>query len=723
MTTSTQIQIHEFSTGIQPDGTPDNWVSRGFTGEYMNKTINPIPPAVQNSISNREFAVAEGASSDDPAIIGREVQGNGEVWSVVAVVTRGRDDRGRSASMYRYFLCEGPENILKILAWIESQRKTGQLPVFDPFDSKVVGQPNEYLVSNLPEINLSDNLQSLLNNPAPVIIPFDQPCTPLIINQMASMNADGQPVAWAFKVEALEKPTRFKVIQPASERAEQILHKSIVSTPKLPAPVAEEQPIKSAIKGLIGREQIKVEQIQTILTALANPQIDDNYWKVIFDGQGATDALRQAIYNPQMVRLLTLQAMVIPETLQNYLSWMQKRSKQDDCYQVADNFQSEIKNYLNQNYGQGQNLNSRITKGVKLIIPTLINQKQLLEVVTWLLKSPKGIWSNCYFQGVNQDIDNDLSLMSRYSQENNQNFRMIDDNEWKKIITELRNYCRRFKKQYQPQEKYQPLAELFGELKNYEIAALFYQVGYGKVPKKIFVKICPNKWDIHTYVYDVAIAREVTIPERFLLIIIEIGGMRVPAAFVLVLVVISLIVGFLGGRFIPSNNSANNSNTNNTDSSPSSKPGSEYSTPSSSLPGSNISSNGINGEPPISLESLNQGKTNFNKTKEAIKEMQKRLAELGYNQQEIKEGIKNTITRGDKSIGLDYKDAIEGKATTRDEWIRAVYLYEKYQGKNKPDGFITKDSQTFKNILEEVKNNLQGTSNTSTPKSTLSSPP
>ena len=38
------IHIHEFSTGIQAEATADGgWVSQGFTGQYMNKTIDPIP--------------------------------------------------------------------------------------------------------------------------------------------------------------------------------------------------------------------------------------------------------------------------------------------------------------------------------------------------------------------------------------------------------------------------------------------------------------------------------------------------------------------------------------------------------------------------------------------------------------------------------------------------------------------------------------------------------
>lgn len=159
-TTQIEIQIHEFSTGIRPERTADGgWVSLGFTGQYMNATIDPIPHAVLRSIANKEFAVAEGASSDEPAIIGRVVPGGEESdWSVVAIVTRGRDEKGRSASFYRYFLCEGDKgtsNLWRILCWIEDyQLRIGEMPVFQPFDFKEVGQFNSCTVSTPPQINI-----------------------------------------------------------------------------------------------------------------------------------------------------------------------------------------------------------------------------------------------------------------------------------------------------------------------------------------------------------------------------------------------------------------------------------------------------------------------------------------------------------------------------------------------------------------------------------------
>ena len=135
-----RIEIHEFSTGIEVKGTPTAWESGGFTGEYMNRTIDPIPQTVLDSIANREFALAEGVVIGDPAIVGRVIKGNdGETWSVVAVVTRGRDDRGRGVSLYRYFLCKDDGHIETILRWMDKPL----LWVFNPFDYREVGQTHQ----------------------------------------------------------------------------------------------------------------------------------------------------------------------------------------------------------------------------------------------------------------------------------------------------------------------------------------------------------------------------------------------------------------------------------------------------------------------------------------------------------------------------------------------------------------------------------------------------
>ena len=531
------IYIHEFSTGIQAEATADGgWVSQGFTGQYMNKTIDPIPRAVQEAITNRDFALAEGASSNEPVFIGREVVGYGSEWSVIAVVIRGRDNKGRSASVYRYFLAEGLGNLGKILSWFNAQKQAGKNIIFDPFDTQILGQPHEYSESE-PNLSLPPKLQSLLESPPPIIIPSDSPCAPLIVNKMTQEIANGQLVAWGYNVEALEEPRGFQVIQPASSRAENLLKKAIASKPNTPAPVSGEKAIISAINGLVKRDKVKPEQVATIEDALGKSQIDDSYWESIFKGRGTDKALKQGIYSADMVRLLTLRAMLLPETLPEYLSWISKPGKQQESKEISNTFQVEIKKSLRQVSGQDKKIISRVNQGVRLIIPRLIEKPQLLDSVVWLLSSTKGIWKD-YSPQLQQDIDNDLKLMARYRKKQDLFFKLMNDNEWKELSNELQNALR---SRFYTDSKYQLLAELFSQLGNYKLSALFYHVCSGVVPKEVFYEIKDRGF--YTKIYGIEVERHIDFYEYLWITRVIIGGVKLKA----IVVFFILLSGFLMG--------------------------------------------------------------------------------------------------------------------------------------------------------------------------------
>lgn len=539
MSSTTSIDLHEFSTGIQAETTADGgWVSQGFTGQYMNKTIDPIPRAVQEAITNRDFAVAEGASSDEPAFIGREVAGYGEEWSVVAVVTRGRDDRGRSASVYRYFLSEGLGNLGKILSWINAQKQAGQNIIFAPFDTQTLGQPHQYSEFE-PDLALRPELESLLESSPPIIIPSDSPCAPLIVNKMALAIADGQLIAWGYNVEALEEPRGFQVIQPASSRAEDLLQKAIASKPNAPAPVSGEKNIISAINGLVKRDRVKPEQIEVIENALANPQINSSYWESLFKGRGTDKALKQGIYSADMVRLLTLKAILLPETLPEFLLWINKEGKQQESKEVSENFQTEIKKSLDQVSESATNLKTKIYQGVISIIPRLKKQPKLLDSVVWLLSSDKGLWGYFYSSQVKKKIDNDLALMSSYGRgKQNLDFKLTEDKEWQKIFNEIQVYWRH-RSGNQPQ--YQPLAELFSQLNNYQLSALFYHVSSGVVPKEVFYKLASRGF--RTQVYGITVKRYIDFYEYLWITTVTLGGVELKAIVVFGLILSGLILG------------------------------------------------------------------------------------------------------------------------------------------------------------------------------------
>ncbi|TAG98125.1 MAG: hypothetical protein EAZ18_01450 [Oscillatoriales cyanobacterium] len=709
------LQIHEFSTGIQAERTPDGgWVSRGFTGQYINRTLDPLPIAVENAIRNRDFAVAEGASRDNPAIIGRELSDGTENWSVIAVVTRGGDDRGRSASMYRYFLCEGAGNLWQILAWIESERKGGRMPVFDPFETKFMGQPNQFSAPNQPQIPLGSELEQLLLNDVPVIVPFGKACTTWIVNQMATEKArpNNQLVSWAFQVEALEQPRGFLVIQPASEKAQELLHRAMASTPQYTAPIAREYEIKSAIKGLISRDKVKPEQVEVIETSIN--QVKDSDWEVIFNGQGSSQALRQGIYSPQMVRLLTLRSMVIPSTLPEFLDWMQQRGKQEDHYQVSELFQSEVNNFFTQNAGQSQYILRTVFEGVMLIIPRIIQHPELLNPTVWLLSAPSGIWRKLYYQFVSPNIKHQLNLMSKQAntwqnatKTQNPQPSITDDPQWKQLIKELKVYWQN--RSYPPDNKYLPLAELFSGLDESEMAAFFYQVSLGCVPKKIFSRLKQEGWKPNVPVYGLRIKKQVGLVESLLNSLLEIGGKNVPFALVVILLILTFIGGFCSRGALNSSNtpgaptrndskSAQQSNgpvdTNNTR-----EDNSHKSAPKNTIPPElNPNSSENKQEYPEGMKP-----ERFQITIDSIDKIVRdvRINKPEKSEDDVLRALREVLGVGD----LDYYGAKNDDNRQQIKLVKAIHLYQNRKFKQ-PLGYINDKQKTFDALKQDIQSRL-----------------
>jgi hypothetical protein len=553
MTTAKVITIHEFSTGIQAQRTADgNWVSQGFTGQYMNATLDPIPQTVRNAISNRLFAVAEGTSKDEPALIGREIIEDGETWSVIAVVSKGRDDRGRSASMYRYFLSEGKNQLTPILRWLFTVKKDY---VFNPFDYQEIGQPHQAdRDKNSPPVDKTDHLIELAEREAPIIISSDDKIAqPLIINSLALKKAEenGYPIAWAYQVEALEKPRSFQVIYPASAKAEQILRNSLASNPNAPVFIANEQDINTAIKTIFRKGKIELEQLLTLEEALQNPQITQEYWQSLFNGQGADKALKNGIYSAQMVRLLALQSVILPATLPKVLGWLEKREKNEEEKKLFIDFQKQVRQLLARNNPESEflALKQKVIEGVRLLIPSVIKQPDLLTPTVSLLKPQNGLWGYFYHYQVKSEIERDLTTAPQLilSYQRNEVLTLMEAEPlWEELFQNIKSTWER--NRVSPKEKYLPLAEFFEQVSYYPASALFYHIAWGEVPGEVFDECSGLGNHSRKQIYSVWVERHFTLLEQILNQLVEIGGSIVPVYMFAPLLILSFI---LGGLILP----------------------------------------------------------------------------------------------------------------------------------------------------------------------------
>ncbi len=719
--------IHEFSTGINVEKLPDgSWRSRGYkVGEYMNLTLPQIPLVVERAIANKMFEVSKDRHSQKPTFVGREVRGKNAdpAWSVVAVVTPGRDDYGLFNSFYRYILCQGVDRLWVILDEINSYwQQYGQPPIFNPLEIKEIGKPNHHNISNKPLVTLPSELNALAgNHQLPLILQPGKVSDLQTINAMAEKIANGQPVSWAYDVEAVEDAERFLVIQAADEKAYQGLRKignASINNPKATLPShVDGAAIETAIKALSSGSQIKQEWIQALLQ---DDQVTSEHWKIIFDDRGAHTGIKQRNSSAQMVRLLTLRAIILPETLPEYLEWFgidgKNKRKEDNKQKVSLAFQGKLQRYILQ-------LKPLIDESMKSILEQILKKKISIPAFSWLLTAQKSLWSS-YRPSLVKNVRNDLETIDHNLKSDDSPSEpsfACGDSIWKKLQSELRkpNYRGSY---------YQPFADLFERLRDYELASYFYQVSKGVVPKNLFLKALKNNED-KSDLWGLTLKREISWEEHLIRCLIK-NSLRLTIAIVF------LTIGYLIGKgqnqtpqaqkpgeqqlriaysqgYLKGQEDAINKIKNTTPSpspSPNISPSPNLSlSPSPSpSPSPSIPRNILEKEMNIALD-------NFPQSIRAIDKITSDLASLEVAKQEELEKQKfvqeiQKILANDSA--LNYEQAttklyflIVGKQKrkeARKKWVKAIYSYQQNKQeklKNPPNGYINPDDNTA-NLLK-----------------------
>ena len=230
--------------------------------------------------------------------------------------------------------------------------------------------------------------------------------------------------------------------------------------------------LKASIKNII-RRGAKEEYLLVIEAGLNNSEIKDKDWIELFESQGASEAIKQKFYSPDMIRLLTLQAMIFPPMLLQLLDWLKPKQLSDNSYQVCHKFQSEIRDTLK----VLPTIEKNILVGVKISISELIYHQERLAITGWLLRDSKGCWGELYRRVVRQKLDYVL---------NNYNATEIDfeQDKWGTIVKVLTLALQ--SEQSKIFKDYCVLGDLFYLTHDYEIAAIFYHVSLGGIPKKVF---------------------------------------------------------------------------------------------------------------------------------------------------------------------------------------------------------------------------------------------
>ncbi len=699
-----EIKIHEFSTGIHFQERANGWVSLGFTGQYMNATINPIPTVVERSIANQEFALTEGSSTEKLAIIGRVVGSGDDIWSVMAVVTRGQDEVGRSAAFYRYFLCKGINNLRFILTWWEQNQK----PTFNPLNFK--GSPHLFMgESGQPHRTKEDESLPFEQDQA-IVLPAENQRDLYTLNALAIIKFNKSkkvlPVAWAFNVEALEKPERFQVIQPASPRAYDGLKRAIASAAQVVSAInVDEAALKSAIRSLMNSSTIKPEAVQEIVKGLENEEIESDYWESLFNAQGADKAIKQKIYSPQMVRLITLRAMVIPETLPEFLEWLniQAGKKPDENQTVSLDFQKAIRALFPK---------EQIAEGIRYLLLNLLNKKISVDSLCWLLATngSGSVWAYVQKEFIT-DVKYDLQLICNYfaGQSNKRGLVEGSFKCQKQVWAGLMNNWGGIQQGYYKGEEYEPFAELFEKFRQYDLAAYFYQVSDRVVKKDLFHEVANQQGRRRSsIVFGLPLQREVTLVDIVLDFITQ--EYIVPIQFVVPISIILFLLGFLVSDL-------KNNLTGKKEGIPSVHSSSRGSKETRVTPTKSKTTT----SPSINDENKLNAVNNFDTTKRSIKQIVNEISKTTINGRKPEKNeiqfallkvLYKTVTQRDLSIiNLDL-DADEIKNPTKERWVTLIDLYQKRENLSDTPGIINDDDSGTTNtyykfkedIINEIKN-------------------
>jgi hypothetical protein len=573
------------------------------------------------------------------------------------------------------------------------------------------------MASSQRPANLSPTVQALpLNTSNPILLPPGRQDDVHSINILAirQANTNRQPVSWAFNVEALEQPRRFQVIQAASDRAYQILQKAIANAPQVLTPVvADEEALKSAIRSLMNSSQVKPEAVQAIAQALGNEQIPSEYWHTLFDGQGAKTAISQKIYSPQMVRLVTLRVMVIPETLPEFLGWLNiqgGKNKPDDNQTVSLRFQSDLRRHL---FPQEQ-----LTDGIKFILPKLLKEQITPEAVSWLLKESQSAWAHCRHQLLD-DIHADLEFIgSHFTSSQWQSKLPLDslrcgDKIWQNLISYWQVIIARNSSSLQP--FYKPLAELFYQLDEYRLSAYFYQVSDDLVSKAIFTKAFPNTRGDFQWFHSLYLQREITLFERIIAVLAK--EFIVPIQIVVPLSLIIFASGLVAGKLLwgQSPESAQTANIQESSEISEDREAVGFDQPRSVITEDQIARSRYGATTAPDITSLDNNipkekkltaNNNFEQTRTTIEQI---IEEIRQKKPDIK---RDKVIIEIKSIlqvpDLNYAAAEKKAGTERDRLIEAIYNYQKtlQSQNNKGSGFMEPGQGTANDLKKQLETKL-----------------
>ena len=169
-----------------------------------------------------------------------------------------------------------------------------------------------------------------------------------------------------------------------------------------------EASLKVAIRSLIYKSQVNPDAVATIVSELNKEELTNQDWEILLNKEGADIAIEKQIYSPHLIRLLTLRALLIPETLPEFLKWLKiSKSKKLDTKQIVFlEFQKGISPLFPK---------IQASKGITYLLTKLVSNNLSVDEVSWLLLNSEyqTSWGDAKKEVIN-DIKEDLKLFEDY---------------------------------------------------------------------------------------------------------------------------------------------------------------------------------------------------------------------------------------------------------------------------------------------------------------------
>lgn len=466
------IKIYEFSTAIDYEiDFNGNIISKGFSTDksYINQTIATIPPNVDKMIKAGGFdVVKEKQTNMIPALVGRVVlreNDHEQDWSVIAVVTPGQDDRGRRFMLSRYFLCQGHDNLWKLVSWIEDIYKETyhQYPVFNSQNAlpeSCFRHINRYEYAYLKQHENFEEIDEFVNKPSnPAIVFINKRLSHLkIINLIAEQKGKLHgisEISWAYNVDYIAEEYRqdYLVIQPADEEAYTKLitvkRRNNFKNNDLHIPLHIKKSVENAIKILIEDEDnYHPELISTLIES--KDKLTSDQWQELFEYDLGVD-LSKENPQPKQIKKITLMPLLSPKSLIAFLDWLESDNfKDSNRTRISLNFQDQLTRCY-------ENRLETLTSDIVSIIDEVLKYQGRTQIFAWLLNNPRSLWNSTQTNIVN------------HIHENLKNYKTSSRNLYLSIFLE--------------------------ELKEYKLAAYFEQINRGlnrTIDSALFYKAFPK---------------------------------------------------------------------------------------------------------------------------------------------------------------------------------------------------------------------------------------